>query len=160
MFSFFLLLLLLLRRLLLLPLALQPTVGFGLSNKALPFFSYLLPTLSIFSLPALEDLFRLPLSIFSPSSRPFQFLSGGLFGHPILLHSSPCDLTSLYFALLSTLLYFLLSSSLLVFGKSFFTYKNMYQFECTEQKAQGSTDDHRSPQHCRSSIWNCRVLRI
>jgi hypothetical protein len=32
----------------------------------------------------------LPLSIFSwssPSSRPFQFLSADLFGHPILLHS-------------------------------------------------------------------------
>jgi len=41
---------------LLLPLALQPTVGFGLSNNVLPFFSYLPPTLSIFSLPALEDL--------------------------------------------------------------------------------------------------------
>jgi len=51
--------------LLLLPLALQPTVGFGLSNNVLPFFSYLPPTLSIFSLPALEDLFLLPLSIFS-----------------------------------------------------------------------------------------------
>jgi hypothetical protein len=29
------------------PLALQPTVGFGLSNNILPFFSYLSPTLSI-----------------------------------------------------------------------------------------------------------------
>ena len=103
---------------LLLPLALQPTVGFGLSNNVLPFFSichqlspsshsqhlkisfcflfpsfpgsspspsigttahcglwpvkrcpsifsYLPPTLSIFSLPALAALFLLPLSIFS-----------------------------------------------------------------------------------------------
>jgi hypothetical protein len=33
--------------LLLLPLALQPAVGFGLSNNILPFFSYLSPTLSI-----------------------------------------------------------------------------------------------------------------
>ena len=52
--------------------------------------SYLPPTLSIFSLPALEDLILLPLSIFdgsSPSSHPFQFLSEDLFGHPILLHS-------------------------------------------------------------------------
>ena len=48
-----------------LPLALQPAVSFGLSNNALPFFSYLPPTLSIFKLPALEDLFLLPLSIFS-----------------------------------------------------------------------------------------------
>ena len=51
--------------LLFLPLALQPTVAFGLSNHALPFFSYLPPTLSIFSNPALEDLFLVPLSIFS-----------------------------------------------------------------------------------------------
>jgi hypothetical protein len=35
------------RFLLLLPLALQPAVGFGLSNKMFPFFSYLSPTLSI-----------------------------------------------------------------------------------------------------------------
>ena len=49
----------------LLPLALQPTVGFGLSNNVLPFFSYLSQTLSIFSLPALEDLFLRPLSILS-----------------------------------------------------------------------------------------------
>ena len=52
--------------------------------------SYLPPTLSIFSLPALEDLFVLLLSIFpvsSPSSRPFQLLSEDLFGHPIFLHS-------------------------------------------------------------------------
>jgi len=39
---------------LLLPLALQSTAGFGVSNNVLPFFSYLPPTLSIFSLPALE----------------------------------------------------------------------------------------------------------
>ena len=51
--------------LLLLPLALQPTVGFDLSNNVLPFFSYLPPTLSFFSLPALEDLFILHLSIVS-----------------------------------------------------------------------------------------------
>ena len=49
----------------LLPLALQPTVGFGLPNNVFSIFSYLPPTLSIFSLPALEDLFLLPLSIFS-----------------------------------------------------------------------------------------------
>ena len=48
-----------------LPLALQTTVDFDLSNNVLPFFSYLPPTLSIFSLPALEDLFLLPLSILS-----------------------------------------------------------------------------------------------
>ena len=109
-----------LNRTLLLPLSLQPTMGFGLSNKVLPFFpichhlspsshsqhlkicrcccccssssssssssspigttahcglwpveqcpsmfSYLPPTLSIFSLSALEHLFLLPISIFS-----------------------------------------------------------------------------------------------
>jgi hypothetical protein len=40
-------------------------VGFGLSNNTSPFFPYLSPTLSIFSLPALEDLFLLLLSIVS-----------------------------------------------------------------------------------------------
>jgi hypothetical protein len=53
------------RLLLLLPLALQPTVGFGLSNNVPPFSPYLSPALSIFSLPALEDLFPLLLSILS-----------------------------------------------------------------------------------------------
>jgi len=54
-------------------------------------FSYLPPTLSIFSLPALEDLFQLPLSIFS---WVFPFFSSlpvlerrFFFGHPILIHS-------------------------------------------------------------------------
>jgi hypothetical protein len=35
------------QHILLLPLALQPAVGFGLSNKILPFLSCLLPPLSI-----------------------------------------------------------------------------------------------------------------
>jgi len=43
----------------LLPLALQPAVGFGLSNNTSPFLSYPSSTLSIFSLPALEDLLLL-----------------------------------------------------------------------------------------------------
>jgi len=50
--------------LLLLPLALQPIVGFGLSNN-LSIFSYLSPTRSIFSFPALEDLFLLLLFLLS-----------------------------------------------------------------------------------------------
>jgi hypothetical protein len=50
--------------LLLLLLALQPAVGFGLSNNTSPFDPYLSPTLSIFSLPTLEDLFPLLFSIF------------------------------------------------------------------------------------------------
>ena len=41
--------------LVLLLLALQPTVGFGLFEQCPSIFSYLPPTLSIFSLPALED---------------------------------------------------------------------------------------------------------
>jgi hypothetical protein len=49
---------------LLLPFALQPTVGFGLSNNN-SICPYLSPTLSIFSLPALEDLFLLLLFILS-----------------------------------------------------------------------------------------------
>ena len=68
------------------------TAHFGLwpVEKCPSIFSYLPPILSIFSLPALEDLFLLPLSIFSrvpSSSHPFQFLSEDLLGHPILLHS-------------------------------------------------------------------------
>ena len=60
-----LIVLFLLLHLLLLPLALQPTVGFGLSHNIVPFFSYLSLTLSIFSLLALEDLFLFHLSILS-----------------------------------------------------------------------------------------------
>ena len=41
--------------LLLLPLALQPTVGFGLSNNDLPSFPICHQLFFIFSLPALED---------------------------------------------------------------------------------------------------------
>jgi hypothetical protein len=53
-------------------------------------FSYLSPTLSIFSLLALEDLFLFPLSIYSwvlPYVSSLQFLSEDLFGLPILLHT-------------------------------------------------------------------------
>ena len=56
-------------------------------EKYLSIFPYLSPPLSIVSLPALEDLFLLLLSLLSSSSLPFQFLSEDLFGHPILLHS-------------------------------------------------------------------------
>ena len=86
-------------------------------------FSYLPPTLSIFSLPALEDLFLLPLSTLSWS---FPFFSS----LPVLEWISfwasypPFSLgalTSLSFALLSILLYFLLCSSLLVLDSSDFS---------------------------------------
>jgi len=80
-------------------------------------FSYLPSTLSTFSLPSLEDHFLLPLSNFS---WVFAFFSS----LPVLewrsfwaYYPTPFslgDLTSLSFALLSTLPYFLLCSSLLV----------------------------------------------
>ena len=107
----------------LLPLALQPTVGFGLSNNVLPFFPYLPPNLSISSLPALEDLvltscfhlfLGLPLLLVPPSSRMKIFWAS--YPPPFSLGG----LTSLSFALLSTLLYFLLCSSLLVLDSSDF----------------------------------------
>ena len=75
---------------LLLQLALQPTVGFGLSNIVLPFFpichqlspsspSQHLKISFYFLFPSFPGSF--------PPSRPFQFLSETLFGHPIFLHS-------------------------------------------------------------------------
>ena len=83
--------------------------------------SYLPPTLPIFSLPALEDLFLLPLSIFS---WVFSFFSSlpilewrsfwASYPPPFSLR----DLTSLSFALLSILFYFLLWSSLLALDSS------------------------------------------
>jgi hypothetical protein len=47
----------------------------------------------------------------------------------------------------------------------FLTNKNVYQFECTKQKAQNNTEHHRSLQNCQSSVWNLfhitlLVLRI
>ena len=87
-------------------------------------FSYLPPTLSIFSLPPLEDFFLLPLSIFSWVFLFFSFL-------PVLEWRSfwasyppPFSLgniTSLPFALLSISLYFLLCSSLIVSDSSDFS---------------------------------------
>ena len=59
-------------------------------EKCLSICSYLPPTLSIFSLPAHEDLFLLPLSTFSwvfPFFSSLTVLGEDLFGHPILLHS-------------------------------------------------------------------------
>ena len=75
---------------LLLPLALQPTVGFGLLNNVLPFFpichqlspsshSHHLKISFYFLFPSFPES--------SLSSRPFLLLSEDLFGHPILLHS-------------------------------------------------------------------------
>jgi hypothetical protein len=75
---------------LLLPLALQPSVGFGLSNNTLPFF-FIYHQLSPSSH---SQHLKISFYLFSPSfpgssslSHPFHFLSEDLFGHPILLHS-------------------------------------------------------------------------
>ena len=87
------------------------TTHCGLSNNVLPFFSYLPPILSIFSLPALEDLFLLPLSIFSwvfPFFSSLPVLEWRSFWASYPPPFSRGDLTSLSFALLSILLYFLL----------------------------------------------------
>jgi len=74
----------------LLPLALQPAVGFDMSNNTSPFFPiYHQPSPSSHS-----QHLKISFYFFSPSfpgssssSRPFQFLSEDFFGHPILLHS-------------------------------------------------------------------------
>ena len=78
----------------LLPLTLQPTVGFGLSNNVLPFFPicHQLSPSSHSQYLKISFYFLFPsFSWSSPSSRPFQFLSEDLFGHPILLHSPSYD---------------------------------------------------------------------
>jgi hypothetical protein len=74
----------------LLPLALQPSVGFGLSNNTSPFFT----TYHQLSPSSHSQHLKISFYFFSPSfprssssSRPFQFLHEDLFGHPILLHS-------------------------------------------------------------------------
>ena len=86
-------------------------------------FSYLPPTLSIFSLPSLEDLFLLPLSIFSwvfPFFSSLPFLEWRSFWASYPPPFSLGELTSLSFAILSILLYFLLCSFLLVLDSSFY----------------------------------------
>ena len=76
--------------LLLLPLALQPAVGFGLSNNTSPF----VPVCHQFSPSSHSQHLKISFHFFSPSfpgssssSRPFQFLSEDHFGRSILLHS-------------------------------------------------------------------------
>ena len=73
-----------------LPLALQPTVGFGLSNNVLPLFPIyhqLSPSSHSQHLKISFDFLFPSFPLSSPSSRPFQFLSEYLFVHSILLHS-------------------------------------------------------------------------
>jgi hypothetical protein len=72
---------------LLLPLALQPTVGFGLSNNVPPFppIYHQLSQSSHSQHLNISLYFLFPSFPWSfPSSRPFQLLSEDLFGHPIL----------------------------------------------------------------------------
>ena len=87
-------------------------------------FSYLPPTLSIFSLPALEDLFPLPLFTLSwvfPFFSSLPVLQWRSFWASYPPPFSLGDLISLSFALLSILLYFLLHSSPLVLDSSDFS---------------------------------------
>ena len=115
--------LILLLLLLLLPLALQPAVGFGLSNNTSLFFSIyhqLSPSSHSQHLKISFYFFSPSFPGSSSSSRPFQFLSEDIFGHPILLHFSPGDPANLSFVPLSILLYFLLYSTLLVLDSSYF----------------------------------------
>jgi hypothetical protein len=78
--------------LLLLRLAVQPTVGFGLSNNILPFFPHLSPTLSIFVksiqlflLSTYVTISFLVCGVVSPTPNPQP---GGP-GYPFLSGSSP-----------------------------------------------------------------------
>ena len=76
--------------LLLLPLALQPAVGLGLSNNTSPFVPIchqLCPSSHSQHLKISFYFFSPSFPVSSSSSRPFQFLSEDLFGHPVLLHS-------------------------------------------------------------------------
>ena len=71
----------------LLPLALQPTVGFGLLNNVLPFFPicHQLSPSSHSQHLKISFYFLFPsFTGSSPSSCPFQFLSEDPFGHPII----------------------------------------------------------------------------
>jgi len=106
-----------------LPLALQSTVVFGLSNNNLPFF----PIYHQFSPSSHSQHLKISFySLFlsfpgsSTSSRPLQFLGEIFFWASCPPPFSPGDLASLSFALLSILLYFLPCSSLLVLHSSYF----------------------------------------
>ena len=95
----------------------SPLWALACRTMSFHFFSNLPPTLFIFSHPALEDLFLLPLSILSwafPFFSSLPVLEWRSFWASYPPPFSQSDLTSLSFALLSILLYFLLCSSLLV----------------------------------------------
>jgi hypothetical protein len=85
----------------LLPLALQPAVGFGLSNNTSPFF----PIYHQLSPSSHSQHLKISFTSSFPgsyfSSRAFQFLSEDRFGHPVLLSlslslSHPHTLTHTY----------------------------------------------------------------
>jgi len=81
-------------------------------------------SLHLLTPPALEDLFLLPLSIFSwvfPFFLSLPVLEWRSFWAFYPPPFSPGDLTSVSFALLSILLYFLICSSLLVLDSSSFS---------------------------------------
>ena len=105
-------------------MALQPTVGFGLSNNVLPFFPICHQLSPSSHSQHLKISFYFLVPSFpgsSPSSRPFQFLSEDLFWASCPPPFSLGDLTSLSSALLSILLYFLLCSSFLALDSSDFS---------------------------------------
>jgi len=72
----------------LLPLALQPAVGFGLSNNTSPFFPIYNQLSPSSHCQHLEISFSPSFPGSSFSSRTFQFLSEDGFGHPIVLSLS------------------------------------------------------------------------
>ena len=94
------------------------TARFGLwpVEQCPSIFFYPTPTFSIFSLPALKDIFLLPLPILSwafPFASSLRVLQWRSFWASYPPPFSPGDLTNLFFAILSILLYFVLCSSLL-----------------------------------------------
>ena len=111
--------------LLLLPLALQPAVGFGLSNNTSPFF----PIYHQLSPSSHSQYLKISFYFFSPSfpgsSRlvPSSSWVKIFFGHPILLHS--LQVTQRTYPL-SILLYFLLYSTLLVLDSSYFSIPHLH----------------------------------
>ena len=95
-------------------------------------FSYLPPNLSIFSLPALEDLFLFPHSIFSWVFSFFSSLPVVEWRYFCASYPPPFslgDLTSLPFALLSIVVYFLLCSFLLFLDSSDFSIPHFHIYQ-------------------------------
>jgi len=96
--------------LLLLPLALQPAVGFGLSNNTslfVPIYHQLSPSSHSQHLKISFHFFSPPFPGSSPSSRPFQFLSEDFFGASYPPPFSPGDPANLSYGPLSILLIYM-----------------------------------------------------